>query len=122
MLKTHANISLHGGRTMGFLQERSLLKKVVLACSTGYFLLIILLVVMQMNGLPVPPPNSGRVPITIDAFIGLIWGLRKDEPTVTSDVTEPPSETDPILQLGRHPIDEEVTDASVNHDRYINRE
>jgi virulence-associated protein VagC len=29
-----------------------------------------------------------------------------------------PSE-DPILQLGRDPIDDDVTDASVEHDRYI---
>jgi hypothetical protein len=26
---------------------------------------------------------------------------------------------DPILQLGKHPIDDDVTDASVNHDRYL---
>ena len=26
---------------------------------------------------------------------------------------------DPILQLGQDPIDEDVTDASVEHDRYI---
>ena len=26
---------------------------------------------------------------------------------------------DPILQLGRNPITDDVTDASVNHDRYI---
>jgi hypothetical protein len=28
---------------------------------------------------------------------------------------------DPILQLGKHPIDDDVTDASVNHDRYLYR-
>jgi len=28
---------------------------------------------------------------------------------------------DPILQLGRQPITDEVTDASVNHDRYLYR-
>lgn len=26
---------------------------------------------------------------------------------------------DPILQLGQDPIDDEITDASVEHDRYI---
>jgi hypothetical protein len=28
---------------------------------------------------------------------------------------------DPILQLGKNPIDDDVTDASVNHDRYLYR-
>ena len=28
---------------------------------------------------------------------------------------------DPILQLGKDPVTEDVTDASVNHDRYIYR-
>ncbi|MBI1748654.1 MAG: hypothetical protein HYR55_19015 [Acidobacteria bacterium] len=32
-----------------------------------------------------------------------------------------PSE-DPILQLGKQPIIDDVTDASVNHDRYIYRQ
>jgi hypothetical protein len=29
---------------------------------------------------------------------------------------------DTIFQLGKHPIDEEVTDASVSHDRYLYRD
>lgn len=29
---------------------------------------------------------------------------------------------DPILELGRNPIDEDVTDASLEHDRYIYRQ
>jgi hypothetical protein len=28
---------------------------------------------------------------------------------------------DPILQLGTKPVDDEVSDASLNHDRYIYR-
>ena len=28
---------------------------------------------------------------------------------------------DPVLQLGTDPVDDEVTDASVNHDRYLYR-
>lgn len=28
---------------------------------------------------------------------------------------------DPILQLGTNPVDDEVSDASLNHDRYIYR-
>ena len=28
---------------------------------------------------------------------------------------------DPIFQLGKDPVDDEVTDASVNHDRYLYR-
>ena len=31
----------------------------------------------------------------------------------------PITSDDPILQLGRNPITDDVTDASVNHDRYI---
>jgi hypothetical protein len=31
----------------------------------------------------------------------------------------PLAANDPILQLGQDPIDDEVTDASVEHDRYI---
>jgi hypothetical protein len=28
---------------------------------------------------------------------------------------------DPILELGKHPIDDDVTDASINHDRHLYR-
>jgi hypothetical protein len=30
-----------------------------------------------------------------------------------------PTGEDPILSLGEDPVDDEVTDASVNHDRYL---
>ncbi|HXU38463.1 MAG TPA: hypothetical protein VN937_19055 [Blastocatellia bacterium] len=33
----------------------------------------------------------------------------------------PAPSDDPILQLGQDPIDDDVTDASVEHDRYIYR-
>ena len=26
---------------------------------------------------------------------------------------------DPVFNIGKHPIEDEITDASVNHDRYI---
>jgi hypothetical protein len=34
-------------------------------------------------------------------------------------VVVPVLEEDPILQMGRHPVDDDITDASVNHDRYL---
>jgi len=34
----------------------------------------------------------------------------------------PASEDDPILQLGREPVDDKIEDASANHDRYLYRE
>lgn len=33
----------------------------------------------------------------------------------------PLASEDPILQLGQNPLTDEVTDASVNHDRYLYR-
>lgn len=34
-------------------------------------------------------------------------------------IVTPIMQDDPILQLGTEPIDDEITDASSNHDRYI---
>jgi virulence-associated protein VagC len=34
----------------------------------------------------------------------------------------PLASEDPILQLGRNPISDDVTDASTNHDRYLYRQ
>lgn len=31
----------------------------------------------------------------------------------------PVPEHDPVFNIGKHPIEDEITDASVNHDRYI---
>lgn len=42
--------------------------------------------------------------------------IRREDHAV---VVTPIMRDDPILQLGTEPIDEEVTDASINHDRYI---
>ena len=42
--------------------------------------------------------------------------IRKEDGVIF--VVPVPSD-DPILELGRNPIDDDVTDASVKHDRYI---
>jgi hypothetical protein len=31
----------------------------------------------------------------------------------------PVTEHDPVFNIGKHPIEDDITDASVNHDRYI---
>jgi virulence-associated protein VagC len=42
--------------------------------------------------------------------------IRKEKSVI---VIIPISEEDPILQFGKEPIEDVVTDASVNHDKYI---
>jgi hypothetical protein len=42
--------------------------------------------------------------------------IRKEQHVI---LIVPIQEEDPILQLGTQPIADEVTDASVNHDRYV---
>jgi len=42
--------------------------------------------------------------------------IRKEKSVI---VIVPISEEDPILQFGKEPIEDVVTDASVNHDKYI---
>ena len=42
--------------------------------------------------------------------------IRKEKSVI---VIVPLSEEDPILQFGKDPIEDVVTDASVNHDKYI---
>jgi hypothetical protein len=42
--------------------------------------------------------------------------IRKEDGIV---LVIPLTSEDPILQLGQNPIDDDVTDASVEHDRYI---
>jgi hypothetical protein len=51
-----------------------------------------------------------------------------DEPEYSSDLIkeknpeyeeESPSQDDPIFHLGNNPVEDEIEDASVNHDRYI---
>ena len=42
--------------------------------------------------------------------------IRKEKSVI---VIVPISEEDPILQFGKEPIEDVVTDASVNHDKYL---
>jgi len=42
--------------------------------------------------------------------------IRKEKSVI---VIVPLSEEDPILQFGKDPIEDVVTDASVNHDKYL---
>ncbi|UJB71695.1 hypothetical protein HRE53_12480 [Acaryochloris sp. 'Moss Beach'] len=44
--------------------------------------------------------------------------IRKEQNHI---VVAPVSSTDPILELGQHPIDDDISDASINHDRYLHR-
>ncbi len=42
--------------------------------------------------------------------------IRKEKSVI---VIVPISEEDPILQFGKEPVEDVVTDASVNHDKYL---
>jgi len=42
--------------------------------------------------------------------------IRKEKSVI---VIIPISEEDPILQFGKEPVEDVVTDASVNHDKYL---
>ena len=42
--------------------------------------------------------------------------IRKEKSVI---VIVPISEEDPILQFGKDPVEDVVTDASVNHDKYL---
>lgn len=53
----------------------------------------------------------------------LLGGLQEVEIRREDDrlIVEPVKERDPIFALGSDPIDEDIQDASVGHDRYLYR-
>lgn len=78
--------------------------------------------------MPPKPLDEEREDWTRLAMECLERAYGDDEPEYSSDLikeknpeyeAESPMTDDPIYQLGENPVEDEIEDASVNHDRYL---
>ena len=75
---------------------------------------------------PISAESSIKVKVTEQGVLiprQLLEGVDEVEIRIYEDMLLiiPVQDEDPIFQLGMNPIEDDITDASINHDRYIIR-